>query len=428
MLEKIKNNLGKFFTYFLATLGALGIALQNYMAIIAIPNAISAAATVSNAVMGALHGVGVALGGLCGGLVNFFINIGLLESFLERVTGKKKRPNLKGFKWFSYWFGSAVFVCTGVLFGLTAVAFGPAGPLAALAIAAGVFVAVIMTIQELETWLQRFDDPETHVKKPIKQIFLEWKKSLTKGKVIGFLIAVGNVLALSLLFTMGLATVLSGVGLPALPALIVAFSIAFTAGAFTEFYFYHNFLSKFCDKFKEKWQAFKASKWPVVGVVCITTNAVVNTVLTYVGIIMITGLLIAAGVAAPPLGAMIAIAAVSALCAGIASFVLGMDFWTNNITKITNFFKRFKKSPPELTGEVENDFEQSTTILNKSLKDDSVQPELQKWDSSAVALERPPLKKATSMKFWQKVQPEVVAEDAFEGEQFVMKPTMRIAA
>lgn len=337
---KTSNKVKKIGIYVASLLGAAGTALQNYMAVMTLFQAIAQGA--SKATWAALHGIAIALGGACTGLVNLCINIGLLESFLERVTNKKI-PDLKGWQRFRYWFGSSIFVVTGILFGLTALAFGPIGALAAIGIAAGFFVSVIMVIQELETWLESFDN--LGPKKSLKQIFIEWKNSLTKGKVLGIVIAIGNVVALSLLFTLGLATFLTGVGVPALPALIIGLCVAFTGGAFTEFYFYNRFLSTFCEKIKEKWHAFKETTFPVFGAAAGIINAIVNGVLSYTGIMMITGLLTAASIAVPPLGVMIAIAATAAVFAATASFILGADFWISNSKKIIGYFKKEKEIP-----------------------------------------------------------------------------------
>lgn len=342
------SKIKKISVYLLSLLGAAAVGLQNYMAIMSLGASIgSAALAASKAGLGALQGIAIAFGGVCGGVVNLFINMGLLKKFFKRFKPKKagapeneKKP-LTGWQSFSYWFGSAIFVCTGILFGLTAFAFGSVGALAALSIAAGILVAGIMTIQELETWLERFDDIEEETEpKSFYQLFIDWKNSLTTGKVMGILIAIGNTIALSLLFTLGLATFLTGVGAPLLPALISAFVVAFTAGAFTEFYFYHNFLGKFCENISAKWAAFKNSAWPVLGAICSGINAAVNGVLTYVGIIMLVALLAGTGVAMPPVGVIIAGAVVAAIFATVASFILGIDFWTDNkyIKKIKEYF------------------------------------------------------------------------------------------
>ena len=340
------NQLKKAGIYITSFLGAVGTGLQNYMAAASlVKDLMDVSFAASKAGLGIIHGVAATLGGLCSGLVNLCINVELIESFLERIT-KKKRPHLEGWQKFRYWFGSGVFIVTGLMFGLTAFAFGPVGALAALGIASGIFVSAIMIVQELETWLESFDNPENKQKKTIKEIFIEWKASLTKGKILGVAIAVGNVVALSLLFTLGLATFLTGVGVPALPALIAAAVVAFTGGAFTEFYFYNRFLSGFCGKLKENWEKFKSSALPVLGFITAGLNGIVNGVLCYVGIMMITSLLTAASIAVPPLGVLIAVAATAAVFAAAASFILGLDFWQRNSGKWVAFFK---KQPNEMT-------------------------------------------------------------------------------
>lgn len=335
-------NFKKLWVYPVSLLGAIGTGLQSYMGVTTfIQGLMTVSFAAGRAGLGIVHGIAAVLGGLGSTLANFCINIELLEDFYERVT-KKPKPKLSGWQKFRYYAGTAVFIGTGILFGLTAVAFGPAGPLAVLGIIAGIFVSAIMVIQELETWLASFDKAED-VKKPLSQIFKEWKNSLTKGKAFGLAISIGNVFALSLLFTIGLGSFFMGVGVPALPALLVSAAVAFTGGAFTEFYFYNRFLSNFCDKIKEKWQAVKNSKYPSIGLTCAAANALVNSALAYAGVFMITTLLAAASIAVPPLGALIAVATVTALFSGAASFILGLDFWIRNSTKLTNYFKKEKK-------------------------------------------------------------------------------------
>ncbi len=315
--------------YIVSLLGAAGTALQNYMAVIALFQAIAqGTATLSKSIWALLHGIAISFGGVCTGVVNLCINVELIESFIDRFVQNNFPKDLKGARKFRFWFGCAVFIVTGILFGLTALAFGPIGTLAAIGIAAGLFVSVIMVMQELETWFRSFK-----TNKPLKDIFTDWKKSLTKGKIVGIAIAVGNVVALSLLFTLGLASLLTYVGVAALPAFIIGLSVAFTGGAFTEFYFYNEFLSDFCDKIKERWKEFKTTPYPVLGAAISIINASINGILAYTGIMMITGLLTAASIAVPPIGVMIAIAATAAVFAGTASLILGVDFWISRFKK-----------------------------------------------------------------------------------------------
>lgn len=333
-MKNVKNNkksIGYYLSVLLASmLGAVGTALQNYMAVLDLFKTLAAGTlTATKLGWGILHGGALALGGICSGVVNCCMNLELLGDFYERMTSPG--PKLSGWRKFRYWFGGAIFIGTGILFGLTAFAFvGALGPLAIVSIAAGVFVAVIMMIQELETWLGSFKED-----KSLWQIFKDWKKSLTIGKLFGSAIAIGNVVALSLLFTLGLATVLSGVGLPLLPAMIAGIAIAFTVGAFTEFYFYNTFLSDFCGDIKTNLSNFWQSKFSPVGLLAVGVNAVVNGVLSYVGIGMVIGLAATAiGVAMPPVGVVIAVAATLAVFAGLASFILGLAFWQRNMKKI----------------------------------------------------------------------------------------------
>jgi hypothetical protein len=320
--------------YLFSFLGALGTGIQNYMAVVALfKELIEGSIKLTKVGLGILHGLAIGVGGVCSTVVNFCLNVELLESFMQRLTGKKPMPKLHGWQKFRYWFGSGVFIVTGILFGLTALAVSATGPLAILAIAVGVLVAGIMVIQELETWLESFDE-ENNERKSLWEMFLAWKESLTKSKFLGILIAVGNVVALSLLFTAGLATFfIATVGVPFLPAIIVAFVVAFTGGAFTEFYFYNRFISKFCDNFAANMKKFWESKYSPLGLVTASTNGVVNGILGYVGIMLLAALLISASVVMPPSGIMIGVIATAAVFAGLASFILGLDFWQKKFGK-----------------------------------------------------------------------------------------------
>ncbi len=328
MRIELSNAAKKTTSYIVSVLGAAGTALQNYIAVeLFLRGIVSGFTSISRLLSGVLHAVSIGVGGVCSGTVNYFINVDLLDGFLERITSKKSGPELSGWRKFTYYGGIFVFAVTGVLFGMTAFTFSMATPLSVLALASGVFVAMIMTIQEIETWLQGFDDPESDGKESLYALFLKWKSTLTWGKACGHIIAAGNVLALSLLFTLGLAEVLMAMSVAAFPAFVIGLSVAFTFGAFTEFYFYNFFLAKFCHQFKANWEGMQASSHAVFGMICISTNAFVNAALTYSGVGLLSGALAVAGIALPPAWVITALSVVSAIFAGGASFILGMDFW-----------------------------------------------------------------------------------------------------
>lgn len=362
----VKEKLKKLGVSAVAWLGALGTGLQNYMGVASlIQSLMSASLATGRAGLGLIHSFAVLLGGFCSTLMNYCMNIKLLQDFYVRLTQSKK-PNLTGWAKFRYYFGISVFVGTGILFGLTAIAFGPTGALALVSIFAGIFVSVIMIIQEVETWLKSFDG-EQSAPKSLKQSFCDWKTNLTGGKLLGLAITIGNVFALSLLFTIALGSFFVSLGVPALPALIAGAAVAFTGGAFTEGYFYYGFLSDFCDKFKAKWNTIWEQPYPALGIASAAGNAVVNAALAYTGVFMLTSLLAAASIAAPPLGAIIAVAAVTAVFAGSASFILGLDFWIDNAAKLKNFFSRNKKpiSSEMVKPTVEEGAKNTADIKNK---------------------------------------------------------------
>lgn len=159
-------------------------------------------------------------------------------------------------------------------------------------------------------------------------------KSNPIAYVTGLIVSLGNVMALSLLFTIGLTTFLIFVGVAALPALIIGFSAAFTAGAFTEFYFYQGFLTDFCDKIKTELGGL-TPKWRI-GLVAVLVNGIINAVLAYFGVQMLPALFSAAGIVVLPL---LPLSIVCAVFAGLASVLLGTSF----LIRFPEFIGRFKK-------------------------------------------------------------------------------------
>lgn len=323
----------KMSVYLVALLGAAGSSLQNFMAFVLFLGRVTSITSFF------IH-LSASIASICSGLVNFCININLLNDFANRFNGTQKTYPGKGWQRFIFYVGSFVFITTGILFALTAIAFGPAGPLAILGIIAGVFVGLIMMIQELETWLKAFNEEHEYVS--FWQGLTNWWHQLTLGKVIGTFIALGNTMALSLVLTPGLGLFLAGFGVPIATALIVGFSIAFSVGAFTEFYFYNQFLSGFCNKFIQKCQDLLQSDYAAVGVISIIINAGVNTALCYAGVFMFSSLALSAGLAFPPLG----LAIVAAGFGGLASLLLGADFWIDNSKHLVGWFATKKIDKP----------------------------------------------------------------------------------
>jgi hypothetical protein len=310
--KKTTTSISHILSIIFSALGAVGTALQNYMAVVMFLRAFVGATTLSKYLSGVIHAFAIGAGGLCSGMVNYFINIDLLDGFFERMTSNKPTMPLTGWQKFQRNAGVFIFSVTGLLFGLMAFTFSAATPLAALSVAAGVFVAIIMTVQEIETWLQGFENTGL---------------TMTWGKLCGHVIAAGNVLALSLLFTLGLAEFLMAFQVAAFPALMIGFAVAFTFGAFTEFYFYNFFLAKFCHNIESNWEAMKSSQYSWIGFLCIGVNAFVNAALTYSGVGLLTGAFTLAGIGLPPAALITGLAAISAVFAGSASLFLGMDFW-----------------------------------------------------------------------------------------------------
>ncbi len=345
MAKHSKKTTKKALSLVISALGALGVAMQNTIAVVLfLRNALGSVTSITTLLSNVIHGIGIGLGGLSSGMVNFFMNVELLDGFIHRMSADQTQLNLRGWRKFRYYTGTFVFVVTGILFGTTAFTFGMASPFAAVAVAAGVLVAIIMTIQEVETWLASFDpvvatddgitDEGIEDKTSLAHLYNHWKKTLTFSKAVGHFIAAGNVIALSLLFTLGLADVLISLQVAAFTAFVIASVVSFTFGAFTEFYFYNFFLADCCKNFNQEWKKLTESPHATLAILFTSLNAFVNGALTYSGVALLGGLLMTAGIAAPPVGVIIALAAISAIFAGSASFLLGMKFMIPKTTPV----------------------------------------------------------------------------------------------
>jgi|GEM_PF-2135418 len=319
------NIIASDYSYVPAALGALGVALQNYEAVHSFLKSVIPAAQYSTRAM--QHAVALGAGGVCSGMVNYKMNMDLLRDFSDRwgfedydayvAAGYFDYKNATPLEQAKYFGGSLIVIVAGVLFGLTAFMFAMGSPLAMLSFMAGLFVTGITMIQELESWLVSWD-PKNGPATALPQSFSEW---------CGYIIAVGNVLALSLMFTLSLAETLILLHVAAVPALAIGVAVSFFFGGFTEYNFYAPYLTALCGQFGDKWQAMMATDWALAGLLCMSVNALVNAAMTYTSLELLTALLISASVALPPVAVITAISVVLTLLAGSASFLLGMNFW-----------------------------------------------------------------------------------------------------
>ncbi len=307
--------------YLCAGLGAFGVALQNYQAVALFLTSLTQGGIMTQSL---IQMTALAAGGLCSGMVNFWMNVELLEAFFKRMNRdgeyQYQQLGLSGWALAQYLGGILVFVVTGILFGLMAFTFAMEGPLAILSVLVGIFVAGIMTIQEVETWLSSYDPDENNEDLPLlDEEYI--------GLWIGQIIAIGNVVALSLLFTLSLAEGLIALQIASTLAIAIGFFVAFTFGAFTEYYFYNFYLAQFCKNFDEKWAQMLQIPLAWFGILCVTTNALVNAALTYAGIELLVALLVTTQMIVPPTLVITLLTGLLALFAGSASFILGLDFW-----------------------------------------------------------------------------------------------------
>jgi F0F1-type ATP synthase assembly protein I len=331
MQTSINDTANTNLSHTLAGLGALGIAMQNYQAVdLFLLNILRASGRCNSGLLIASHVFAAITGGLCSGVVNYWMNDELLQDFFKRFSASNNdsqeastesiTANLTFWQKLQYYIGLAAFITTGLLFGLMAFTFAEAGPLGLLSIGVGLFVSAIMTIQEVETWLGSYQQTSSS-----HQGSLTTQQKL--GKWLGHLIAFGNVFALSLLFTLSLMQSLLLVGVAAPLAFTIGASIAFTFGAFTEFYFYNVYLADFCQNLADNISKMATVNHFWLGMLSILTNAFVNAALTYSGIDILATLLITSGIFTPTLPLIIATGVISAVFAGSASAVLGIDFW-----------------------------------------------------------------------------------------------------
>jgi hypothetical protein len=195
------------------------------------------------------------------------------------------------------------------------------------------------SLSSLETIETLKKDIEEQIKKEqaarsVLSSLANWLKNLSFGKLVGLILSLANTMALSLMLTIGLTTFLSYVGVPALPALITGFSVAFTAGAYSEFYFYHYFLSDFCDQIQEKWKDLMERPNPLLGIFVVAINAGVTGAIAYFCVQILEHLFVAAGVSVPSL---LPLAWVSAVSSGVASFLLGSSFWIDTAERFAQW-------------------------------------------------------------------------------------------
>lgn len=321
-----KNSMFPSYAEILAAAGAFGCAVQNYQGVAECMTTLLANQLSSLSI----QAIALGAGGLCSGLTNYWMNKALLEDFFKRMTDKGpsqvEKYGLTGWKKIQYYLGIAIFIISGILFGLVALTFALQSPLALAGIAVGFLVTTIMTIQEVETWLSSYDQEKSLDKTPLTS-------SQKTGKWIGHIMAIGNVIALSLLFTLSLSQSLMLLNVGVVPALIIGFAISFSIGAFTEYFFYNFYLSDFCKSFGDNMKAMNECDNAKAGYFCVITNALVNAALTYVGITLLASVIIGANIFCPPMILITISAALSALFAGSASFTLGVGFWLSQNQK-----------------------------------------------------------------------------------------------
>ncbi len=352
----------EFGAWILSILGALGIAFSNYTGLASLLQTIANGALAATKVgLGFLHGISIAAGAICGGAMNLIMFRDLLDDFLWRFIKRKDengewtvkpKPEFKNnTSRVKYVVGILAFVLSGLLYGAMAFAISSTSPIAILGIIAGILVGGLSTIQELETWLSDEEWNKRDPKAPADPIG-------TKGtKIFGLTLTTAEVIVLSLLFAAGFVTFLTHFHVPVIIALTVGSAVAVPTGLFTQKTFYKPSLTRFCNGFRDRFKALKTeTKAPGFGLAFAIVNGLVNGALAYVGMSMLIGVIATAvGVAAPPLGAVLAIGIVVAIIAATASMILGMEFWIKKMPK---------KKPENIAAVAENDEQDNKPLLD----------------------------------------------------------------
>lgn len=322
----LSSNEPSIYSLSMSALGALGVAVQNYQAVFIFMNSLTSSTLAASQLLDLMvQATAVTTGGICSGLVNYWMNVELLGRFSKRMTSNQDYQfNQLSTLWekIQYFLGITVFVVTGILWGLVAAVLAGAGPLAVLSTAVGFFVSGVTIVQEVETWLVKYDK----YLKEKNSLTFEPRSTLTTGEKIGYIISFGNAIALSLIFTISVAQTLIVLHVAALPALLIGLT-AFPLGAFTQSCFYNCFLPEFFMNFGDKWTQLRNTPQAWLGLLTVSINALVNGALAYSYFELLIALLLAAHIALPPMILMTAAMTILTTFAAIASFIVNLGFW-----------------------------------------------------------------------------------------------------
>ena len=315
--------------------------------------------------------IALILGGM-NGFVNLLETVELIERILWRGDrnpndGKKRlsipeilrKLDTRG-KQIKFLLGCFAFMLTGGLFiGSGFAIIHGASFLAIVAYIGAILIGVIMIMQELEVWLSKYDDLDKLPKPPRSTR----KPKTADGAVpstklwwwLGWVISAGNVFAVSFLFAYGLSYVVPTLVIGSTLWWVAVFSVlALTAvGGFCEVVFYMSFLPAFCGNFftpnfkrdkkssrkqlsrwdvlKQKWA--KSRAYTLVSILSVLGNAAVNLIVFYttsrLAWAQCFGVLVHLKVMSffPSGGIVLGLSVSIAAFAGVASAILGLEFF-----------------------------------------------------------------------------------------------------
>jgi len=130
-----------------------------------------------------------------------------------------------------------------------------------------------------------------------------------------------------MLFTLALAQCLLLLNCSLALSLGIGASIAFTFGAFTEYFFYKDYLTDFCQNIQKHLSHNTNSCNNLFGLLTAMVNGLVNAALAYAGIDLLFQMIYSSGLSWIPTIAPV-VTIVLSLFAGTASLILGFNFWS----------------------------------------------------------------------------------------------------
>ena len=232
--------------------------------------------------------LGIGIVSSCNALINFHMGFDLFRNFFRRLfENRNTRPTVEMSTRdkFKYWCGLTLIVINIVLFGcagfVLALTMGCSPAFTVLAVTTGLIGALLNGIQEIETWLEKFEN------KKDKQKSYTLQKSVPANCIGGFL-AFLIAASVSAFLTTGLIGAFAACGFGTLP-LLGAAAIACTIGGSTIFMYYNQYLPKFFGRIRSQCEKFKNSS--LTHKISVVINAIATGASSYTGLLLLSALI-----------------------------------------------------------------------------------------------------------------------------------------